>query len=81
MSTPANIPPWLVWYLTELTTNPLRTKSVTSGCLSGLQELTAQKLSGVKKFDKRIFQMAAYGKQTPRLQQPPAGMDSLGRWD
>ncbi|ORZ00260.1 hypothetical protein BCR43DRAFT_484913 [Syncephalastrum racemosum] len=61
MSTPANIPPWLVWYLTELTTNPLRTKSVTSGCLSGLQELTAQKLSGVKKFDKRIFQMAAYG--------------------
>jgi peroxisomal membrane protein 2 len=52
---------FLAWYLTHLSTSPLRTKAITSGVLSGLQELTAQKLSGAKKFDKRIIQMAAYG--------------------
>lgn len=51
----------LLWYITQLTTSPLKTKAVTSGVLSGLQELTAQQLSGTKKFDKRILQMAAYG--------------------
>lgn len=53
---------FLAWYLTHLVASPLRTKACTSGILSGLQELTAQKLSGVKQFDKRIIQMAAYGK-------------------
>ncbi|GAA5805018.1 hypothetical protein EDC94DRAFT_699535 [Helicostylum pulchrum] len=52
---------FLAWYLTHLVASPLRTKACTSGILSGLQELTAQKLSGVKQFDKRIIQMAAYG--------------------
>ncbi|KAI8987768.1 hypothetical protein BDF20DRAFT_852117 [Mycotypha africana] len=51
----------LAWYLSNLAAAPLRTKACTSGFLSGLQELTAQKLSGAKKFDKRIIQMAAYG--------------------
>lgn len=53
---------FLAWYLSNLATNPLRTKACTSGLLSGLQELTAQKLSGSKKLDKRIVQMACYGK-------------------
>ncbi|KAG1453904.1 hypothetical protein G6F56_007452 [Rhizopus delemar] len=52
---------FLAWYLSNLAANPLRTKACTSGLLSGLQELTAQKLSGAKKFDKRILQMACYG--------------------
>ncbi|KAG2197776.1 hypothetical protein INT46_006416 [Mucor plumbeus] len=52
---------FLAWYLSNLAASPLRTKACTSGVLSGLQELTAQKLSGAKKFDKRIIQMAAYG--------------------
>lgn len=52
---------FLAWYLSNLATSPLRTKACTSGVLSGLQELTAQKLSGAKKIDKRIIQMAAYG--------------------
>ncbi|KAI9483720.1 MAG: hypothetical protein EXX96DRAFT_500090 [Benjaminiella poitrasii] len=52
---------FLAWYLTHLGTSPLKTKACTSGLLSGLQELTAQKLSGVKKVDKRVIQMAAYG--------------------
>jgi hypothetical protein len=52
---------FLAWYLSNLATNPLRTKACTSGLLSGLQELTAQKLSGSKKLDKRIIQMACYG--------------------
>ncbi|CEG79101.1 hypothetical protein RMATCC62417_13609 [Rhizopus microsporus] len=51
----------LAWYLSNLVAHPLRTKACTSGLLSGLQELTAQKLSGAKKLDKRIVQMACYG--------------------
>lgn len=61
----AAIPAWLVWYLTQLSTNPLRTKAITGGILSGCQEATAQKLSGVSPSRKRIFQMAAYGKCDP----------------
>jgi hypothetical protein len=52
---------FLIWYLTHLSTSPLKTKACTNGVLNGLQELTAQKLSGTK-MDKRIIQMAAYGK-------------------
>ncbi|KAI8376078.1 uncharacterized protein BYT42DRAFT_516820 [Radiomyces spectabilis] len=52
---------FLAWYLTQLAAYPLQTKAVTSGILSGCQEAAAQKLSGQKKLDKRIFQMAAYG--------------------
>lgn len=65
MSTPAAspaIPSWLVWYLAQLAAHPLRTKAVTNGVLNGCQELTAQKLSGMKSDFKRIVQMAAYGK-------------------
>lgn len=58
---------FLAWYLSNLATSPLRTKACTSGILSGLQELTAQKLSGAKKFDKRIIQMAAYGKDNSSI--------------
>ncbi|KAI7859095.1 hypothetical protein BDC45DRAFT_496859 [Circinella umbellata] len=62
MSTAAPaIPAWLTWYLAQLATSPLRTKACTSGALAGLQELSAQKLSGVKKVDKRVIQMALYG--------------------
>ncbi|KAG1089454.1 hypothetical protein G6F42_019968 [Rhizopus arrhizus] len=63
MSSPvsSNAKVFLAWYLSNLAAAPLRTKACTSGVLSGLQELTAQKLSGAKKFDKRIIQMAAYG--------------------
>ncbi|KAI9490172.1 hypothetical protein BDB00DRAFT_941179 [Zychaea mexicana] len=57
----APIPAWLAWYLAQLAANPLRTKACTSGVLAGMQELTAQKLSGVKKIDKRVIQMALYG--------------------
>ncbi|KAI7904900.1 uncharacterized protein BX663DRAFT_503960 [Cokeromyces recurvatus] len=52
---------FLAWYLSHLATSPLKTKAYTSGVLSGLQELIAQKLSGAKKVDKRVIQMAAYG--------------------
>ncbi|KAI8068705.1 hypothetical protein BC940DRAFT_298851 [Gongronella butleri] len=52
---------FLAWYLTHLAANPLRTKAITSGVLSGTQELCAQKLSGQKKIDKRIIQMFLYG--------------------
>ncbi|KAI8983477.1 hypothetical protein BDB01DRAFT_850614 [Pilobolus umbonatus] len=57
----SNTNAFLVWYLTHLTASPLKTKALTSGLLSGLQELTAQKLSGSKNLDKRVLQMAAYG--------------------
>jgi len=36
----------LTLYLQQLTMNPLRTKAITSGVLSGLQEYVAQELSG-----------------------------------
>jgi hypothetical protein len=52
---------FLAWYLSHLAVDPLRTKACTSGLLSGLQELTAQKLSGAKKLDKRVIEMACYG--------------------
>jgi hypothetical protein len=52
---------FLTWYLSHLAAAPLQTKACTSGVLSGLQELTAQKVSG-QKLDKRILKMAAYGK-------------------
>ncbi|KAF8930286.1 hypothetical protein BGZ58_008347 [Dissophora ornata] len=61
----------LVSYLTELATNPLRTKALTSGTLSGLQEFTATKLSGVPAsknpndyvmgIPRRVVQMTLYG--------------------
>ncbi|KAF9189934.1 hypothetical protein BGZ51_009146 [Haplosporangium sp. Z 767] len=61
----------LASYLTELAANPLRTKALTSGTLSGLQEITATKLSGMPKskdpndfilgIPKRVVQMALYG--------------------
>lgn len=64
----------LTAYLTELAANPLRTKALTSGTLSGLQEITATKLSGMPKsknpddfifgINKRVVQMALYGKLT-----------------
>jgi len=69
----------LTAYLTELAANPLRTKALTSGTLSGLQEITATKLSGMPKsknpddfifgINKRVVQMALYGnlkKKPPR---------------
>lgn len=69
MSSPvsSNAKVFLAWYLSNLAAAPLRTKACTSGVLSGLQELTAQKLSGAKKFDKRIIQMAAYGMYESRI--------------
>ncbi|KAG0261713.1 hypothetical protein BG011_000740 [Mortierella polycephala] len=61
----------LTAYLTELAANPLRTKALTSGTLSGLQEITATKISGIPKsknpddfilgIPKRVVQMALYG--------------------
>ncbi|KAF8971958.1 hypothetical protein BGZ46_010227 [Entomortierella lignicola] len=61
----------LTAYLTELAANPLRTKALTSGTLSGLQEITATKLSGMPKskdpndfilgVPKRVVQMTLYG--------------------
>ncbi|KAG0243731.1 hypothetical protein B0O80DRAFT_451101 [Mortierella sp. GBAus27b] len=61
----------LASYLAELAANPLRTKALTSGTLSGLQEITATKLSGMPAsknpndyilgINKRVVQMALYG--------------------
>lgn len=61
----------LAAYLAQLAANPLRTKALTSGTLSGLQEITATKLSGMPKsknpddfilgINKRVVQMALYG--------------------
>ncbi|KAF9434512.1 hypothetical protein BGZ76_007889 [Entomortierella beljakovae] len=61
----------LTAYLTELGANPLRTKAVTSGTLSGLQEVVATKISGMPKskdpndfvlgINKRVVQMTLYG--------------------
>ncbi|KAL0096860.1 integral membrane protein 25D9-6, partial [Phycomyces blakesleeanus] len=61
MTTSAPTRSFLVWYLTQLAANPLRVKAITSGVLSGAQEASAQKLSGAKKLDARVIQMAAYG--------------------
>ncbi|KAI9246608.1 hypothetical protein BY458DRAFT_536868 [Sporodiniella umbellata] len=61
MSKNSNAKLFLAWYLTQLSLHPLRAKACTSGLLSGLQELTAQKLSGAKTLDKRVLQMAGYG--------------------
>lgn len=68
MAAPTN-PSLLTRYLTELAAHPLRTKAITSSVLAGLQEFTAQKLSGTKStspsspVDKRVVQMALYGKE------------------
>lgn len=62
-----NAKAFLAWYLSHLVASPLKTKACTSGTLSGLQELTAQKLSGQKKLDKRVIQMALYGSEIPRI--------------
>ncbi|KAF9915989.1 hypothetical protein BX616_004908 [Lobosporangium transversale] len=61
----------LAAYLAELAAHPLRTKALTSGTLSGLQEITATKLSGMPKsknpddfilgINKRVIQMTLYG--------------------
>ncbi|KAF9584763.1 hypothetical protein BGW38_005268 [Lunasporangiospora selenospora] len=61
----------LAAYLAQLVANPLRTKALTSGTLSGLQEITATKLSGMPRsknpndfilgINKRVVQMALYG--------------------
>jgi peroxisomal membrane protein 2 len=65
----------LALYLQQLITNPLRTKAITSGILSGLQEFVAQELSGTNSrrkgkakengqnvlIDEKILKMALYG--------------------
>lgn len=65
----------LALYLQQLHTNPLRTKAITSGVLSGLQEFVAQELSGTSRrrkgkakeidqsnlIDEKILKMALYG--------------------
>ncbi|KAF9407208.1 hypothetical protein BGZ94_002788 [Podila epigama] len=61
----------LAAYLAQLAANPLRTKAITSGSLSALQEITATKLSGMPKskdpndfifgVNKRVVQMGLYG--------------------
>lgn len=58
----SSLPSWLAWYLAQLAANPLRTKAITNSILAANQEAAAQKLSGSKSIDKRVFQMAAYGK-------------------
>ncbi|KAG8058506.1 hypothetical protein GUJ93_ZPchr0002g24259 [Zizania palustris] len=40
-------------YLRQLQLHPLRTKMVTSGCLAGVSDSVAQKLSGYQKIEKR----------------------------
>lgn len=69
----------LTAYLTELAARPLRTKALTSGTLSCLQEITATKLSGMPAsknpddyvfgINKRVVQMALYG-NVSLYQQP-----------
>ncbi|KAF9350788.1 hypothetical protein BGX34_000992, partial [Mortierella sp. NVP85] len=69
--TPSFASALLASYLAELAANPLRTKALTSGTLSGLQEITATKLSGMPAsknpddyilgINKRVVQMALYG--------------------
>ncbi|GBC06948.1 hypothetical protein RclHR1_07160006 [Rhizophagus clarus] len=65
----------LALYLQQLNTHPLRTKAITSGMLSGLQEFVAQELSGTNSrrkgkakendknnlIDERVLKMALYG--------------------
>lgn len=53
-------------YLSQLQTNPLRTKMITSGSLSGLQELLASWIAKDRNkqghyFTSRVPKMAAYG--------------------
>jgi len=57
---------YLAAYLKQLQTNPLRTKMLTSGTLSGLQELLASWIAkdrnkGGNYFTARVPKMAAYG--------------------
>ena len=67
----------LLGYLNQLQTHPLRTKAITSGLLSGLQEYVAQELSGTSRqrkgkrradyignyagLDEKVVKMALYG--------------------
>lgn len=65
----------LALYLQQLHTNPFRTKAITSGMLSGLQEFVAQELSGTSSrrkgkakendqsnlIDEKVLKMALYG--------------------
>src|SRR3954451_15888733 len=78
----------LALYLRHLTTNPLRTKAITSGLLSGLQEIVAQELSGTSSrrkgkaresdknnlIDEKVAKMALYGICYLRL------IDRIGYW-
>lgn len=69
LSKPAGNPqtemnPYLVAYLRNLQTNPLRTKAITAGTLSALQEALAAYLSGTKSsisVDERVIKMFIYG--------------------
>jgi len=59
-------PGYLAFYLKQLQSNPLRTKMLTSGTLSGLQELLASWIAKDRNknghyFTARIPKMAAYG--------------------
>ncbi|KAG9287772.1 hypothetical protein G9A89_017367 [Geosiphon pyriformis] len=73
---PRNFPEALLaWYLLQIASNPLRTKAITAGVFSGLQEFLAQKLSGSRNKGKaaekktlfgnpnndKIFKMTLYG--------------------
>jgi len=40
-------------YLLQLQQHPLRTKMITAGCLAGVSDSVAQKLSGYQKIEKR----------------------------
>ncbi|RFU27255.1 hypothetical protein B7463_g9070, partial [Scytalidium lignicola] len=62
----AGQPGYLAAYLRQLQTNPLRTKMITSGTLSGLQELLASWIAKDRNKDghyltTRVPKMAAYG--------------------
>ncbi|TAQ90636.1 hypothetical protein B7494_g1042 [Chlorociboria aeruginascens] len=62
----AGQPGYLAVYLQQLQTNPLRTKMLTSGALSGLQELLASWIAKDRNkngnyFTARVPKMAAYG--------------------
>ena len=78
----------LALYLRQLTTSPFRTKAITSGLLSGLQEIVAQELSGTSSrrkgkarendknnlVDEKVVKMALYGICHLRL------IDRIGYW-
>ena len=60
------IRPWLILNIGHLSTNPLRTKAITSGILSALQEFLASYIAGEKSpsgsyVSDRVPKMAFYG--------------------